>query len=116
MSQRIHLDLPIEYLKGVGPIKGSLLRKQLSIDKLSDLIQYFPFRYVDKTEYVAIRDINIHADAVQIKAKLISFQEDGQGKAKRLIAQVEDHSGRLELIWFQGFHGFYPIFIKDKNM
>ncbi len=115
MSQRIHLDLPIEYLKGVGPIKGSLLRKQLSIDKLSDLIQYFPFRYVDKTEYVAIRDINIHADAVQIKAKLISFQEDGQGKAKRLTAQVEDHSGRLELIWFQGISWILPNLHKGQE-
>ena len=59
MSVNIQIDSPIEYLKGVGPIKGALLKKHLNVHVVSDLLNYFPFRYVDKSVFSKVKDIYI---------------------------------------------------------
>lgn len=102
-SYRINLDAPIEYLKGVGPVKGPLLRKYLSIDKVGDLLMHLPFRYVDRSQFWTINQINFNTDSVQLKARIVSVFEEGSGRFKRLIAHIEDNTGSMELIWFQGF-------------
>ena len=97
------LDTPIEYLKGVGPIKGDLLRKELDIFTFGDLLEHYPFRYVDRTKFVQIQDINAFGDNVQIIAKVVQMNTIGEGFKKRLMATVRDESGgEMELVWFQG--------------
>ncbi len=96
------LDTPIEYLKGVGPAKGKALRKDLGINTLGDLVEYFPFRYIDKTIILPINQITDAHQEVQVKGKLLRFSHEGVGRAKRLSAILHDGTGSLDLVWFQG--------------
>jgi len=96
------LQTPIEYLKGVGPQKAELLKKELRIKVYEDLLNHFPFRYVDRTAYQYVREIPFAEGAVQLKGKLLTIKSTGAGRGKRLSAMFEDPTGRIELIWFQG--------------
>ncbi|MCU0403190.1 MAG: ATP-dependent DNA helicase RecG [Chitinophagaceae bacterium] len=96
------LQSPIEYLKGVGPQRGDLLRKELNIQTFGDLLQHFPYRYVDKTRVFPISAITPHMDTVQVRGRLIELEESGIQKAKRLNGILQDETGTLDLIWFQG--------------
>ncbi len=97
------LETPIEYLKGVGPQRGELLRKELSIHKYGDLINLYPNRYIDRTRYYKINQLVESASEVQIVGKIIHIKtvEFGKGK-QRLTATFRDDTGEMELIWFQG--------------
>lgn len=96
------LDKPIEYVKGVGPQRGDLLKKELNIFKVEDLLNHYPFRYVDRTKIIPIKDISDDSQYVQIKGRLVYFDEVGQKSHKRLVAHLKDESGKIELVWFQG--------------
>ncbi|MES2811772.1 MAG: ATP-dependent DNA helicase RecG [Bacteroidota bacterium] len=97
------LDTPIEYLKGVGPQRGELLRKELNIHKYGDLINLYPNRYIDRTRYYKINQLVESSSEVQIVGKIIHIKtvEFGKGK-KRLTATFVDDTGQMELVWFQG--------------
>ena len=92
---------PIEYLKGVGPQRAELLRSEFGIFKFRDLLYYFPFRYVDRTKFHTIAEINSTATEIQIKGKITSLQEVGEQRKKRLVAKFTDNTGVVELIWFR---------------
>ncbi len=96
------LTSPIEYLKGVGPQRGEVLRKELEIDTFGDLLHYYPFRYVDRSVIHRIRDINFNTQYIQLKGKINYFEMAGKGRAKRLVAGFQDETGEIELVWFQG--------------
>jgi len=97
------LQTPIEYLKGVGPQRGELLRKEVGIHKYSDLINFFPNRYIDRTRYYKINELNNTIAEVQIIGKIINIKTVEFGKAKkRLVATFIDETGEMELVWFQG--------------
>lgn len=96
------LSSPIEYLKGVGPVKADLLKKELQIFTFGDLLTHFPLRHIDKTKIDQIRDIQVQTDYVQLRAKISSLNLVGAGRGKRLVAYVNDGTGELELVWFQG--------------
>ena len=96
------LSTPIEYLKGVGPIRAELLKKELHIVTFSDLLHHYPFRYIDRTVIHQIAELNTDMPHIQIKGKIIRFEKKGQKKAKRLIAFFQDNSGIIELVWFKG--------------
>ncbi|RMG78597.1 MAG: ATP-dependent DNA helicase RecG, partial [Bacteroidetes bacterium] len=96
------LQTPIEYLKGVGPQRGELLKKELGIFTYRDLLYHFPFRYVDKTTVTPIRNIRNSSQACQIAGKLISLETIGEGRKKRLTGIIKDSSGIAELVWFKG--------------
>ena len=102
MSNNLLLT-PIEYLKGVGPNRGTLLRKELGIHKYSDLINFYPNRYIDRTRYYKINEIQNNVAEVQIIGKIINIKtvEFGKGR-KRLVATFIDDTGQMELVWFQG--------------
>ncbi|HEX5669053.1 MAG TPA: ATP-dependent DNA helicase RecG [Chitinophagaceae bacterium] len=93
---------PIEYLKGVGPVRGDMLRKELQIFSFHDLLEHFPYRHVDKTEVKLIRDISYNTDFIQVAGKLTAFHITGTGRGRRLVGELQDKSGVLELTWFQG--------------
>ena len=97
------LQTPIEYLKGVGPQRGELLRKELGIHKYGDLINFFPNRYIDRTRYYKINELQNNVAEVQIIGKIIHLKTVEFGKAqKRLVATFVDDTGEMELVWFQG--------------
>jgi ATP-dependent DNA helicase RecG len=96
------LDTPIEYLKGIGPQRAELLQKEVGIFTFNDLIQYYPFRYVDRTRFYLIRDIQDESSPVQLRGVIESMQMQGERQAKRLIARFRDNSGSIDLVWFKG--------------
>ncbi len=98
------LNNPIEYLKGVGPFKADILKKEAGIFIFNDLLQYFPFRHIDRTQITPISKINSDTDYVQVKGKITSVEVLGERYSKRLIATLYDGSGELELVWFQGIN------------
>ena len=95
------LSTPIEYLKGVGPVRSELLKKELRIFTYEDLLMHFPFRYVDKSNIYKISEINDSMSQIQFRGKIIRIEEKGLKKSKRLIAYFQDSSGTIELIWFK---------------
>lgn len=98
------LDSPIEYLKGVGPLKGDMLRKELAIFTFRDLLEHYPIRHIDKTKVDAIIDINPQTEYIQVAGKIVNMEILGEKSARRLVAQIQDNTGMLELAWFQGIH------------
>ncbi|HLO82631.1 MAG TPA: ATP-dependent DNA helicase RecG [Chitinophagaceae bacterium] len=96
------LSNPVEYLKGVGPVRGDMLRKELQIFTFRDLLEHFPYRHIDKTEVKLIRDISYNTDFIQVAGKLTAFHITGTGRGRRLVGELQDKSGVLELTWFQG--------------
>mgnify|MGYP003886550705 CR=1 FL=1 len=96
------LDTPVEYLKGVGPQRGELLRKELEISTFEDLLYHYPYRYFDRTQLTQICSIGQHTDFVQIVGTVVNIAEEGVGRKKRLVATLFDGTGSIELIWFQG--------------
>ena len=96
------LQTPIEYLKGVGPTRGELFRKELGIHKYQDLLNLFPNRYIDRTRYFKINELTLANAEVQIVGKIINIKTVEQKRGKRLVATFVDETGQMELVWFQG--------------
>jgi ATP-dependent DNA helicase RecG len=96
------LDTPIEFLKGVGPARAEVLKKELGIYTFYNLIHHFPFRYVDKSKFYKIHEINSDSLYFQIKGKIISLQTIGKHRSERLVAILQDDTGQTELVWFKG--------------
>jgi len=97
------LQTPIEYLKGIGPSRGELLRKELAIHKYGDLINWFPNRYIDRTRYYKINQLQNTTAEVQVIGRIIHIKTVEFGKnQKRLVASFTDETGQMELTWFQG--------------
>lgn len=93
---------PIEYLKGVGPQRADLLKKEIGIYNYFDLLNYFPFRYVDRSLFHNVADIPGINGPVQLKGRIVGMREEGVGRRKRLTAQFQDTSGTILLVWFKG--------------
>jgi len=96
------LETSIEYLKGVGPARAEALRSELHIETFGDLLTWFPFRYVDRSKMYRISDIREENIFVQLRARVIKTKIVGQPRSQRFIATVEDESGQIDLLWFQG--------------
>jgi len=96
------LQRPIAFLKGVGPAKGDLLKQELNIHTLGDLLHHFPFRYIDKTKFHQIRELNEESGEVQLKGILRRLELLGEGTKRRLVGTFRDETGVLDLIWFKG--------------
>lgn len=92
----------IDFLKGVGPIKGDLLRKELDIFTMEELLFEFPFRYVDKTTINRIKDIHSNGQVVQLKGILTDHRVVKGKNRSRVVASFKDPSGIIELVWFKG--------------
>ena len=96
------LNNPIEYLKGVGPLRADLLKKELGIFTFGHLLAHYPYRHVDKTRIHRIREINMRSEYVQLAGKIVQMQSAGEKRSKRLTAIFRDETGEMELTWFQG--------------
>lgn len=95
-------DTSIEFLKGVGPQRATLLHKELKVFTFGDLIQHFPFRYEDRTKFYSVKEVTEDMPFVQLQGKISSFEMAGTGFKKRLTGKFTDGNGILELVWFQG--------------
>ena len=98
----VNLQTPIDYLKGVGPNRADLLRKELGIHTYQDLINLFPNRYIDRTHYYKINQLQRNNADVQVIGKITSFKDVAQKRGKRLVATFQDDTGTMELVWFRG--------------
>src|SRR5690625_2775792 len=96
------LQTPVDYLKGVGPARADLFRKELGIHTFQDLLNLFPNRYIDRTKYYKIRELQPTSAEVQIVGKIINYKTVGQKRGKRLVATFKDDTGKMELVWFRG--------------
>lgn len=105
-NQFLHTE--IDYLKGVGPTRAELLKKELGILTFEDLLNYYPFRYIDKSKVYEIGSINSDALNIQLKGKLTNIQTLGERKGKRLVATLTDNTGSIELVWFRGIKWIAP--------
>lgn len=98
------LDNDIKFLPGIGEVRANLLKKELGLVSYGDMLQYFPFRYVDRTKIYSIREAHTEESLVyiQIKARVERVQLLGEGSKRRFVASVIDSTGIAELVWFQG--------------
>ena len=96
------LDTPIEYLKGVGPKRADILKKEIEVFTFRGLLSIYPFRYIDKTKFESCSQLHPESGEVQIKGVLRRLTMEGQSRRKRLVAKLRDDTGTIELVWFQG--------------
>lgn len=93
----------------MGPQRGDMLRKELSIFTFNDLLNHFPYRHIDKTQVAKIGAITPSTDFIQIAGRLSETTLLGEKKGKRLVAYLEDETGDIELVWFQGINWVQKI-------
>ncbi|HSV88987.1 MAG TPA: ATP-dependent DNA helicase RecG [Bacteroidales bacterium] len=94
---------PIEYLKGVGLKRGELLRNEAGIYTFGDLVEYFPFRYVDRSKFYKTSEITDDSAYVQLMGFISKIELHGQKRSTRMTAAFSDGHGTIELVWFNGF-------------
>ncbi|MDP4223693.1 MAG: ATP-dependent DNA helicase RecG, partial [Bacteroidota bacterium] len=105
------LDTSITYLTGVGPKRADLLNKELNICTFRDLLYYFPFKYIDRTKFYKIAELDPELPTVQVKGYIRGYYTEGHGQGKRLVADFQDDTGTVKLVWFKGtkwIPGNYP--------
>ena len=105
----------IEFLKGVGPNKSELLNKELNIYTYGDLIQYYPFRYEDRSRFYKVKEIHPDLSSIQIIGVIKGFRQIGKGRKVRLVARFEDETGQLELVWFKGITWILDKLMQDSE-
>ena len=96
------LNTNITYLPGVGPKRAELINKELNIFTFRDFIYYFPYKYIDRTRFYKIAELDPDLPFVQIKGKITGYSQEGHGKGKRLAADFRDETGTIKLVWFKG--------------
>ena len=96
------LETPLEYLKGVGPARAELLKKELRLTTFGELLTFFPFRYIDRSKFFLISEIRDETVFIQLKAKVVRIQTVGTAHQQRVVATIRDESGEMDLVWFQG--------------
>lgn len=109
------LESPIEYLKGVGPQRGDMLRKELNIHSFGDLLEHYPYRHIDKTRVFPISAIAPGMEMVQVRGILGEPEEIGDKGRKRLSAILRDGTGELELTWFQGVQWVKKMLVPGRQ-
>ena len=114
-SQFNLLETPIEYLKGVGPTRADTLKKELEIFSFGDLLMHVPFRYVDRTKIYKVREVNPLSQYVQLKGILKDIDVVGEKHKKRMIANLVDESGSIELVWFAGVKWMKETLVEGKE-
>lgn len=92
----------IKYLSGVGPQRAAVLNKELGIYSLHDLLYYFPYKYVDRSRIYSIYELDGNMPYIQLKGEILSFEDVGEGRNRRLVAHFSDGTGVVDLVWFQG--------------
>ena len=96
------LDTPIEFLKGVGPARSELMRTEMGVRTFGDLLHYFPFRYIDRSKFYPISEVDPESAMVQVKGKFIRIESIGAKRAVRMVGAFQDDQGNImEVAWFR---------------
>lgn len=110
------LDQDIMYLPSVGPRRKDILSKELGINTYRDLLEYYPYKYIDRTKVYLISELSQDMPFVQIKGKILSFEEYDMGRRKkRIIAHFSDGHGVCDLVWFNGTQYVYKNYQVGKE-
>ncbi|HEY6954789.1 MAG TPA: DEAD/DEAH box helicase, partial [Flavisolibacter sp.] len=102
-------------MKGVGPHRADLLKKELAIFTFNDLLHHYPYRHVDKTKVTKIADLTPSVEYAQVQGRLSFYETIGERSAKRLVAYLKDDTGTLELTWFRGLTWVEKILKEDET-
>ena len=92
----------IKYLPGVGPQRATLLNEELQVYTYRDLLYTFPYKHIDRSRLYAVSELSINMPYVQVKGRILSFETEGEGRKRRLVAHFTDGRGIIDLIWFNG--------------
>lgn len=96
-----NLETPLVYLKGVGPKRAELLQKELGFSTYEQLLHHYPFRYIDRTRFYKINELNPDMPLVQVIGKIVTKEIIGEKQKRRIVAKFQDDTGTMELVWFQ---------------
>ena len=111
------LDQDIMYLPGVGPKKKEILSKELGINSYGDLLEYYPYKYVDRSKVYHISELTSEMPYVQIKGRILSYEEIDTGKRnKMLVAHFSDGFGVVDLTWFRGAQYIMKTYTADSSL
>lgn len=94
----------ITYLPGVGPKKAEILRKEADISSYEDLLFYFPYKYIDRSRFYKVAEVNGHMPYIQLKGRILYFDTVGEGRTRRLVGKFTDGTGTIDLVWFKGLN------------
>ena len=95
-------DRSIMYLAGVGPKKAEILKKEAEIVSFEDMLYYFPYKYVDRSKFYKVSEIDGDMPYIQLKGRIVFFDTVGEGRTRRLIGKFTDGTGTIDLVWFHG--------------
>ena len=109
------MDTSLDYLKGIGPNRAQLLREELGLRTFYDLLNFFPNRYVDRTQFHALDRLPKNNAEIQLKGKLTAIRNISQKRGSRLVAHLEDDSGSIELVWIRKKKWIQEQLIIDKE-
>lgn len=107
--------MDIKFLKGIGEARARLLAEELDIRTLEDLLNYFPFRYVDRSKIYKIRELVENGSQMQVKGRFIRFATEGEGRRKRLIGLFYDGSSTMEVTWFSNIQYFQRTYNNNNE-
>lgn len=94
----------VTYLPGVGPRKAEVLKTEANIVSYEDLLYYFPYKYVDRSRFYKVSEVTGSMPYIQLKGKIVLFDQVGEGRTKRLIGKFTDGTGTIDLVWFKGLN------------
>ena len=98
----MNLNNPISYVKGVSSARSSTLSAELGLNRLNDLLHFFPYRYIDRTKFYKINQLIDNNSDIQLFGRIIELKTIDQKKGSRLVAKLQDDTGTMELVWFKG--------------
>lgn len=111
------LDQDVMYLPGVGPKKKEILSKELGIQTWRDLLEHFPYKYVDRSRIYRISEISGDMPFVQIRGRMLGYDEYAMGaRKKRIVGHFSDGHGVIDLVWFQGAQYIYKNYPIGKEL
>jgi len=98
------LNQSIEFIKGVGPARSKLLSEELNLKTIKDLVDFYPYRYIDRSRFYNINEIPKNQSEVQIIGKIRSIRRTKVRYRDRLNCELYDDTGKIDLIWYRGFN------------
>lgn len=97
-------DRDITYLQGVGPKRGDVLKKEIEVYSFEDLLYYFPYKYIDRSRFYYIHEIDGNMPFIQIRGRFLSFETIGEGRTRRMVAKFSDGRSMIDIVWFKGLN------------
>lgn len=94
----------ITYLPGVGPKRAEILQKEAGISSYEDLLFYFPYKYIDRSRFYKVVEVNGDMPFIQLKGRILFFDTVGEGRTRRLVGKFTDGTGTIDLVWFKGIN------------